>query len=147
MAHELGIDSSGKAAACLVPRSADGCGGKDCVRYGTLERRSEKRHGIQLTVSYSTLSTAGDTPVEFIGCITIDACRQGVSLLVDEPMSVPILLRLQLYIPGFFFGLPAVCRAVYCTAKNELGLYRMGLEFVGDVSCELRCLLSERRDR
>lgn len=107
------------------------------------ERRRDRRHHIRFGASYANPSNGECTHAEFVGCCAIDVSRKGLSLFVDDPVPVPAVLCVQLYLPGLYFGSAARCRSVHCSTDSQTGMYRLGLEFVDYVPTDLRQLINE----
>jgi c-di-GMP-binding flagellar brake protein YcgR len=110
---------------------------------GFLELRRYQRFLKEIKVSYTVLSKVDSTPFEFGDAVTVDISCTGVALLMDEPISVPVLLQLQLRIPSRPYGLFVLGKTVYCTAIEEIGMYRVGIKFVGILPPDLENILSE----
>jgi len=108
-----------------------------------LEKRRFKRFLRDLKVTYTVLSKVDSTPFEFGNSVTIDISRTGVSLLVDEPLPVPILLQLQLSVPTRPYGLFILGKTVYCSPSEDTGMYRVGIKFVGILPPDLEKILRE----
>jgi hypothetical protein len=96
-----------------------------------------------LKVTYTVLSKVDSTPFEFGDSMTLDISRTGLALLLDEPIPVPILLQLQLRVPTRPYGLFVLGKSVYCTPVEEIGMYRVGIKFVGILPPDLEQVLEE----
>jgi hypothetical protein len=141
--EEATLDSIEKPSSEGNTRNAEEDENRDSARCPRRERRKYKRHDIRFGVSYASPSSRELTHVELVGSCAIDVCRRGMSLLVDEPVPVPALLRVQLYLTGLCFGSPSLCRSVHCSINGQPGTYRLGLEFIGNVPWELRRLIDD----
>jgi len=108
-----------------------------------VEKRRYQRFVKEVKISYTVLSKVDSTPFEFGDSLTLDISRSGLSLLMDEPIPVPVLLQLQLRIPTRPYGLFVLGKTVYCTSLEEIGMYRVGIKFVGILPPELEVVLEE----
>jgi len=67
----------------------------------------------------------------------------GLAMMVDEPVQPHLLLQLQLHIAGRPSSLIVLGKTVYCRPVEELGMYRVGIQFVGIVQPDLTKALDE----
>ena len=77
-----------------------------------MNKRRYDRFLKDLKVSYTVLSKVDSTPFEFGNSTTCDISRTGLSLQVDEPIPVPILLQLQICVPTRAYGLFVLGKSV-----------------------------------
>jgi len=108
-----------------------------------VDQRRFKRFLRDLKVTYTVLSKVDSTPFEFGDSVTLDISRTGLALLLDEPIPVPILLQLQLRVPTRPYGLFVLGKSVYCSPVEEIGMYRVGIKFVGILPPDLEQVLDE----
>ena len=108
-----------------------------------MDQRRFKRFLRDLKVTYTVLSKVDSTPFEFGDSVTLDISRTGLALLLDEPIPVPILLQLQLRVPTRPYGLFVLGKSVYCSPVEEIGMYRVGIKFVGILPPDLEQVLDE----
>jgi len=111
-----------------------------------MEKRSYQRFLKQVKVSYTILSRVDSTPFEFGDALTVDISRGGLSLLLDEPVPVPGLLQLHLRVPRCPYGLFVLGKTVHCTPVEDIGMYRVGIKFVGLLPPDLEIALNEIPD-
>jgi hypothetical protein len=114
---------------------------------GDTDKRRYQRFLREVKVSYTILSKVDSTPFEFGDSVTLDISRSGLALLLDEPVPVPILLQLQLRVPSRAYGLFVLGKAVYCAPVEEIGMYRVGIKFVGILPPDLETVLEEVQGR
>jgi len=110
-----------------------------------LDKRRYQRFLKELQLSYTILSKVDSTPFEFGDAVTLDISRAGLSLLLSEPIPVPILLQLQLRVPSRPYGLFVLGKSVYCMPAEDSDMYRVGIKFVGILPPDLEQVLNEVR--
>ncbi len=108
-----------------------------------LEKRRYRRFLKELKISYTVLSKVDSTPFEFGNSITVDISRSGLSFLLDEALPVPILLQIQLRMPSRPYGIFVLGKTAHCKALEDIGMYRIGIKFVGILPPELETALNE----
>ena len=112
---------------------------------GLLDKRHHQRLLKDLKISYTIIAKVDSTPFEFGNSLMVDISRMGVAMLVDEPIAVPMLLQLQLRVPSFPSGLLVLGKSLYCLPIEEVGMYRVGIKFVGMLPPGLEDALDELR--
>lgn len=111
-----------------------------------MEKRRYERFLKKVKVSYTILSKVDSTPFEFGDAVTIDISRGGLALLLDEPVPVPGLLQLHLRVPRAPFGLFVLGKTVHCLPVQDIGMYRVGIKFVGLLPSDLQKALEEMEE-
>ncbi|MBN1516127.1 PilZ domain-containing protein [Candidatus Sumerlaeota bacterium] len=111
------------------------------------ENRKYKRYAGKFKVSFSVLSGKGATPFEFGKCLTMDISRGGARLLLDESISTPIMIQLNISIPNRNFGIFVLGKALYCNERNGSGnmpqsAFEAGIKFVGLLPPDFEHLLT-----
>ena len=107
------------------------------------DKRVERRLNKEIPVSFATLSRIDVHPIEFGNSVTIDVSSKGCSLMVDEPVAVPMLIQIKLEIPEEARELVFVGRSIYCSRIQAQDLYRVGIRFVGVLPVDLTTFVSE----
>jgi len=110
-----------------------------------MEKRNYQRILRDLKVSYTIIAEVDNTPFEFGNSVMIDVSRTGLAMIVDEPIPVPMLLQLQLSVPNRPSGLFLLGKSIYCVPVEDIGMYRIGIKFVGLLPPELDIVLNEFR--
>lgn len=108
-----------------------------------MEKRRYERLIRDLKVSYMIIAEVDKTPFEFGNSQLLDISKTGLAMLVDEPVPTRMLLQLQMHLPEHPAGLIVLGKTVYCKPEEELGLYRVGIRFVGIVQPDLETDLDE----
>jgi len=108
-----------------------------------VEKRRHERFLKKVRISYTLLSKVDSTPFEFGDAVTIDISRGGLSLLLKEPVPVPGLLQLHLRVPRALYGLFVLGKTVHCTPVEDIGMYRVGIKFVGLLPDDLEKALTD----
>jgi len=108
-----------------------------------VDKRRAQRVVSELKVSYTIIAKVDSTPFEFGNSMMCDISRAGLAMLVDMPVPVPMLLQMQLSIPTRPSGLFVLGKSVYCVPVEELGMYRVGVKFVGILPSDLEEIIRE----
>lgn len=95
------------------------------------DKRACERLRREYKISYATLSRIQIEPMEFGNATTMDISTNGLSLLVDEPVAVPILIQARLFVPGEASEIFVLGKTVYCSPIEGRDIFRVGVKFVG----------------
>ena len=110
-----------------------------------MEKRRYQRLPSDIKLSYTIIARVDSTPFEFGNSVTIDIGPTGLAMLVDEPIPIPMLLQLQIRPPGSASSLFLLGKSTYCTPVEDIGMYRVGIKFVGMLPPEMDSLIQEIR--
>ena len=114
-----------------------------------MEKRHSQRLENDIKISYNIIAKVDSTPFEFGNSVMCDVSRTGLSMLVDMPIPVPMLIQMQLNVPHRPTSVFVLGKSIYCVPVEELGMYRVGVKFVGllppDLETAFEALRTPRR--
>ena len=110
-----------------------------------MDKRQGKRVAKDFKISYTLIASADVTPFEFGDSVMTDISRAGLAMLVKSPIPVGMLVQMQLAVPSTDSSLFVLGKTMYCKALEEIGMYRVGIKFVGIQPPDLSEALEELR--
>jgi hypothetical protein len=111
----------------------------------SVDKRRYERLPRDLQLSYTIIAKVDSTPFEFGNSVMSDISRSGLAMLVDMPIPVPMLLQLQLRVPNRPTSTFVLGKSIYCVPVEEVGMYRVGIRFVGILPSDMEDILDELR--
>ena len=110
-----------------------------------MDKRRYERLAKDVKISYTLIAKVDSTPFEFGNSVMTDISKSGLAMLVDMPIPVPMLMQLQLSLPSRPTGMFVLGKSIYCTPVEDIGMYRIGIKFVGILPPDIEDAIQELR--
>ena len=108
------------------------------------EKRRHERYSCNLKMTYTILSSNEATPFEYGVAHSRNLSESGVAIFTEHEIQVPILMQLNINLPMRPFHLLILGKALRCIdAKDQPGLYEIGVKFVGILPPEFKALVGQ----